>query len=68
MDDFDAYTTHKYEPYKQPQPTTLQKKEWQGLTDREIADCEPGNVEGMRMLPYSFARAIEAKLKEKNNG
>jgi len=25
-----------------------------------------GSVEGERMLPYQFARAIEAKLKEKN--
>ena len=37
--------------------------QWQGLTDDEIE--EAGHL---RMLPYSFARAIEAKLKEKNNG
>ena len=42
------------------------KKEWQGLTDEEIHKAAVATVEGERMLPYSFARAIEAKLKEKN--
>ena len=37
-----------------------------GLTDEDIAEAGRLNVEGPRMLPYSFARAIEAKLKEKN--
>ena len=40
--------------------------QWQGLTDEEIAEVGHLNVEGERMLPYSFARAIEAKLREKN--
>ena len=48
--------------------TTPPQREWQGLTDDEIEDAGKLNVEGARMLPYSFARAIEAKLKEKNNG
>ena len=39
---------------------------WQGLTHDEITKAGHLNVEGERMLPYSFARAIEAKLKEKN--
>jgi hypothetical protein len=42
------------------------QREWQGLTDEEIEATAKGNVEGERMLPYSFARAIEAKLREKN--
>lgn len=42
------------------------KKEWVGLTDEEIADAENFYVEDERALPYSFARAIEAKLKAKN--
>jgi len=42
------------------------KREWVGLTDEDIAEAGRLNVEGPRMLPYSFARAIEAKLKEKN--
>ena len=43
-----------------------EKREWVGLTDEDIAEAGRLNVEGPRMLPYSFARAIEAKLKEKN--
>jgi len=39
---------------------------WVGLTDEDIAEAGQLNVEGPRMLPYAFARAIEAKLKEKN--
>lgn len=42
------------------------QREWVGLTDEDIEDAGRLNVEGARMLPYSFARAIEAKLKEKN--
>jgi hypothetical protein len=42
------------------------QREWVGLTDQEIAAVMQGSVEGERMLPYQFARAIEAKLKEKN--
>ena len=36
------------------------KREWVGLTDDEINEAWDSNL--------SFARAIEAKLKEKNNG
>lgn len=39
------------------------KREWVGLTDAEIHDMN-GYEEDRRM--YRFARAIEAKLKEKN--
>lgn len=42
------------------------ESEWVGLTDEEIEAAGHLNVEGERMLPYSFARAIEAKLREKN--
>lgn len=44
-----------------------QQREWQGLTDADIAQTMHGSVEGSNMLPYQFARAIEAKLKEKNS-
>jgi hypothetical protein len=44
------------------------KREWVGLTDGDIAQTMHGSVEGSNMLPYQFARAIEAKLKEKNGG
>ena len=44
-------------------------RQWQGLTEQEIKDCEKqAMVNGS--LPFEqrsfFARAIEAKLKEKN--
>jgi hypothetical protein len=39
---------------------------WVGLTDEEIAEAGQLTVEGPRMLPYAFARAIEQRLKEKN--
>ena len=41
-----------------------QKKEWVGLTDKDIA--KNIYVEGEFMLPYSFASSIEAMLKDKN--
>jgi len=41
-------------------------REWVGLTDGDIAQTMHGSVEGSNMLPYQFAKAIEAKLKEKN--
>jgi hypothetical protein len=42
------------------------KKEWVELTDEEISEEFSGNVKGDRSLAFRFARAIEAKLKEKN--
>ena len=46
-----------------PLYTAPPKREWVGLTDAEIHDMN-GYEEDRRM--YRFARAIEAKLKEKN--
>ena len=40
----------------------LQKREWVGLTNAEIRDIHWSKP----MNEYVFARAIEAKLKEKN--
>jgi hypothetical protein len=41
------------------------KREWQGLTEQEIGVIlEDINAFGTRL--YTFTRAIEAKLKEKN--
>jgi len=42
------------------------KKEWQGLSDDEIEELFPD--ESKLFSLEDFARAIEAKLKEKNNG
>jgi hypothetical protein len=48
------------EPMK-PLYTTPQRREWVGLTRDEVLDIEETH-------PLAFYRAIEAKLKEKNNG
>ena len=42
-------------------------RKWVGLTDEEIAEIGKIWLEGNRMLPFALARAIEAKLKEKNS-
>lgn len=47
----------------------LAKREWVGLTDDDINDLwrtAMWNTEGTRLPIPEFARAIEAKLKEKN--
>jgi hypothetical protein len=41
------------------QPYHFQKREWVSLTDEEISDC-------MEMSIQKTCRAIEAKLREKN--
>ena len=43
-------------------------RNWVGLTDEEITEmaATPAAIPGSYV--FSFARAIEAKLKEKNNG
>jgi len=48
----------------------VRKKEWQGLTDEEIADMHHEiKVKGMGAYKTEdIYRAIEAKLKEKNSG
>jgi len=40
-------------------------REWRGLTDDEISALFPSSLRS-DYKPYSFARAIEAALKEKN--
>ena len=42
------------------------KREWVGITSEEIAEIGKIWLDGNRMLPFPLARAIEAKLKEKN--
>lgn len=48
----------------------VRKREWQGLTDEEIGTLTV--FDGLHHVEVpllaSFTRAIEAKLKEKNNG
>ncbi len=44
------------------------RREWRGLTEGEISAVFPSHLRGdyKDLIPYSFARAIEAALKEKN--
>ena len=59
---------------KRPCPfcqATQQRREWVGLTDEEKKDALVSVDPETRRLPpgfRDFASAIEAKLKEKNNG
>ena len=52
--------------YSGGKPNYTEPKEWVGLTDEEIAEIAKIWLKGNRMLPFPLARAIEAKLKEKN--
>lgn len=46
----------------------LSKREWVGLTDEEVDRCWNMTPMDTRNSRHMFARAIEAKLKEKNHG
>ena len=48
-----------------PLYTAPPQREWQGLTDEDIGEVLE-QVGGFNMNRHMFARAIEAKLKEKN--
>jgi hypothetical protein len=50
------------------QESTQEPKEWVGLTEIEICDIEADELTSASSETFSFARAIEAKLKEKNGG
>ena len=43
------------------------QREWVGLTEIEICDIEADELTSASSETFSFARAIEAKLKEKNH-
>jgi hypothetical protein len=43
-------------------------RQWIGLTEIEICDIEVDELPSASSETFSFARAIEAKLKEKNSG
>ena len=49
---------------KIPLYTTPPQRTWIGLTDEEIVGCATGLIVG----GMEFAKAIETKLKDKNNG
>jgi hypothetical protein len=54
-------------PFEQWQYSHPPRREWQGLTDDEISALFPSSLRS-DYKPYSFARAVEAALKEKNHG
>jgi len=58
------------DPENQPsQYGTVLMKEWQGLTDEEIMEMlDYGQYGNVPQYARNFVDAIEAKLKEKNNG
>jgi len=59
----DALPDGEHTLYTTPQP----QREWVGLTDEEIAlACAESAASAHQHDDISFARAIEAKLKEKN--
>ena len=62
VDDYETIMSVK-PPHDEAEPlyTAPPQREWQGLTDEDLVDCETE-------FDVAFARAIEAKLKEKNSG
>ena len=54
--------------YVRDQLAASPKREWQGLTDEEINEVLGGDIRDEPSGELKFVRAIEAKLKEKNNG
>jgi hypothetical protein len=67
-----CFTKPKDNDPVQPLYTTPPKREWVGLTDEELYDCEEEagvpQYEISSADLYAFAQAIEAKLREKNHG
>ena len=45
----------------------LKQRQWIGLTAEEICDIEADELTSASSETFEFARAIEAKLKEKNS-
>jgi len=53
---------------RKPNYTTQEKREWVGLTDEEVADYWVAAFNENGLYVQTFAKIIEAKLKEKNYG
>ena len=62
--DFSAYQT---KTYTVPLYTAPPQREWQGLTDAEVEEAFFEIGQFAKIDLKTFARAIEAKLKEKNH-
>jgi len=65
--DSDAWVQDYSNTIGQPLYTAPSRQEWVGLTDEEILDLWIANHKDTGATD-AFARAIEAKLKEKNDG
>jgi hypothetical protein len=66
MNKYGHVASFQNEEYKDPLYTAPPKREWVGLTDEELEPmCDDWRIV---FGPYAhdFAKAIEAKLKEKN--
>jgi len=61
--DFSAYKT---KTYTRPLYTAPPQREWQGLTDEEYEAMAEQYVTNYYFDTLKYARAVEAKLKEKN--
>jgi hypothetical protein len=46
----------------------LKSRQWVGLTEIEIVDIEAEELTSANSETFSFARAVENKLREKNSG
>ena len=67
MNKYGHVASFQNEEYKDPLYTAPPKREWVGLTEEEAIDLLPvGEWEVESTL--EFAKAIEAKLKERNDG
>ncbi len=68
IDGKDLFTEHQMQAYTiECQESETPQREWQGLTDDEIKAVRVACGNPLA-LHIEFARAIEAKLKEKNSG
>jgi hypothetical protein len=65
---YSRFSKDKYGAWNIAVFTHPPRREWRGLTDEEISALFPSHLRGdyKDLIPYSFARAIEAALKERN--
>ena len=69
LDKFYSENEHLYTAPPQRQQRTYTLRKWQGLTDDEILEeYRQSYGDDGDLTDVYFARAIEAKLKEKNSG
>jgi len=68
MNKYGHVASFQNEEYKDPLYTAPPKKEWVGLTDEDLEPmCDDWRIVFGGYV-HDFAKAIEAKLKDKNSG